>query len=273
MKRSRVNFEKTKLILEKYEFKTLQNDTGISTELQIYETHEPLTTHLIINEVKNGMVCLDLGSNIGYYAVIESNIVGKSGKIFAVEPSPVNYSLLKQNLENQKMANFLAFNIAIGDKNEEMEFIVREKSNWSKIKTGDEKISPEDRIIKIPVKTLDSFVDENNIEKIDIVRMDVEGFEYNILLGSKKVLKNFRPKLFIEIHKMYLGNEKTHQIFSQLKKQEYEIKYFIPRIYDAPIIGKLDDIKKLTINEILVKLEDNSLPDAFQVVLESNIKN
>ena len=172
IKRIKIDFKKTKFILGKYEFQTLENDKGISTELQIYETHEPLTTHLIINETKKGMVCLDLGSNIGYYAVIESNIVGKSGKIFAVEPSPVNFPLLKLNLKNQKIGNFSVYNIAIGDKNEEMEFIVSEKSNWSKIRIGDEKINPEDKIIKIPVKTLDSFVDENNIEKIDIIRMD-----------------------------------------------------------------------------------------------------
>jgi len=273
IKRRVVNHEKTKFLLGKYEFQTLHNDKGISTELQIYETHEPLTTHLIINEIKKGMVCLDLGSNIGYYAVIESNIIGELGKIFSVEPSPVNFPLLKLNLENQQLENFSVHNIAIGDKNEEMEFIVSEKSNWSKIKTGNEKINPEDRIIKIPVKTLDFFVDENNIKKVDIIRMDVEGFEYNILLGSQKVLKKFKPKLFIEIHKMYLGNKKTHYIFSELKKQEYEIKYYIPRIYDSPIIGKLDDIKTPTIDEVLIKLEEGSLPDAFQVVLENKIKN
>ena len=85
--------------------------------MQIYGTHEPLSTHLVLNEIKEKMVCLDLGSNIGYYAVIESNLVGKSGKIFAIEPSPTNFSLLKLNLEKQKMENFSVYNIAIGDTN------------------------------------------------------------------------------------------------------------------------------------------------------------
>jgi FkbM family methyltransferase len=268
IKRSNMSFEKNKLILGKYEFQTIENDEGISTELQIYESHEPLTTHLMINELKQDMVCIDLGSNIGYYAVIQSNMIGESGKIFAIEPSPVNFPILKSNLENQKKNNFLAYNIAIGDKNEEMEFIISSKSNWSKIRMNNEKINPEDKIIKIAVKTLDSFVKENNITKIDILRMDVEGFEYNILLGANEVLEKFKPKLFIEIHKMYLGKEKTCQIFNELKNKEYEIKYYIPRIYDSPVIGKLKDIKKITIDEIQNKLKNNTLPDAFQVVLE-----
>ena len=60
----------------------------------------------MIKELKQDMICLDLGSNIGYYAVIESNIIGQSGKIFAIEPSPVNFPILKINLENQKKNNF-----------------------------------------------------------------------------------------------------------------------------------------------------------------------
>jgi FkbM family methyltransferase len=269
IKKGNIDFKKNKLILGKYEFQTIENDEGISTELQIYESHEPLTTHLIINELKQDMICVDLGSNIGYYAVIESNLIGETGKIFAIEPSPVNFPILKSNLENQKKNNFLAFNIAIGDKNEEMEFIISSKSNWSKIRMNNEKINPEDKVIKIPVKTLDSFVNENNITKIDILRMDVEGFEYNILLGANKILEKFKPKIFVEIHKMYLGKEKTCEIFNELKNKGYEIEYYIPRIYDTPIIGKLKDIKKITIDQVLNKLSNDSMPDAFQVVLKN----
>ncbi len=268
IKRSNINFEKNKLILGKYKFQTIENDKGISTELQIYQSHEPLTTHLMIKELKQNMVCVDLGSNIGYYAVIESNIIGESGKIFAIEPSPVNFPILKLNLENQKKNNFSVYNIAIGDKNENMEFIISSKSNWSKIRMNDEKINPKDKIIKIPVKTLDSFVKENNIKKIDILRMDVEGFEYNIILGANRVLEKFKPKIFVEIHKMYLGKEKTYKIFSDLKNKGYEIKYYIPRIYDSPIIGELKDIEEITINNILNKLNNGTIPDTFQVVLE-----
>ena len=65
-----------------------------------------------------------------------------------------------------------------------------------------------------------------------------------------------------------MGKEKTYEIFNNLKNKGYEIKYYIPRIYDSPIIGKLDDIKKITIDVILNKLDNDTIPDAFQVVLE-----
>lgn len=268
IKRNRMGLKKNKTILGKYNMEILADDEGISTELQIYGIHEPLTTHLILNEIKEGMFCLDLGSNIGYYAIIESNIVGKSGKIFAIEPSPINFPILKMNLENQKKNNYLVNNIAIGEKDEEMEFIVSKKSNWSKIRIDNEEVNLGDEIVKIPVKTLDSFVNENNIEKIDILRMDVEGYEYNILKNAKKVLEKYEPKLLIEVHKMYLGTTKTFDMLKNLQRLGYEIKFFIPRIYDTPIIGKTSDIKKISMNEVLYKLERNNLPDAFQIVLE-----
>ena len=271
IKRNGINLTNKKTILGKYDIQTLPNDEGISTELQIYGIHEPLTTHLVLNEIKEGMVCLDLGSNIGYYAIIESNIVGKSGKIFAIEPSPINFPILKTNLENQKMENYTANNIAIGEKDEEMEFIVSKKSNWSKIRMNNEEINSGDEVIKIPVKTLDLFVKENSIEKIDVLRMDVEGYEYNILKGAEKILEEYKPKLLIEVHKMYLGTKKTLEMLKILENLKYEIKFFVPRVYDTPIIGKTQDIKKISMEEVLQKLENNDLPDAFQVILENKI--
>jgi hypothetical protein len=68
---------------------------------------------------------------------------------------------------------------------------------------------------------------------------------------------------------MYLGKEKTCEIFNELKNKGYEIEYYIPRIYDTPIIGKLKDIKKITIDQVLNKLSNDSMPDAFQVVLKN----
>ena len=82
--------------LDKYELSVIPNDIGISSELRIYKTHEPLVTSIVLNEVKQGMDCLDIGSNIGYYAILESKLVGETGKIFAIEPSSINFEYLNE---------------------------------------------------------------------------------------------------------------------------------------------------------------------------------
>ena len=74
---------------------------GTSAELLMFRTHEPISTKLVSKLLKKGMTCLDIGSNIGYYVLLENKIIGKEGKVIAIEPSPYNFQCLKKNLEFQ----------------------------------------------------------------------------------------------------------------------------------------------------------------------------
>ena len=168
------------------------------------------------------------------------------------------------------MNNFKIFNLAIGNKNAKLEFLISEKSNWSKIKEDSDIIGKNDTIITVPVKSLNLFCKENNLEKIDLIRMDVEGYEEKIIEGGKEILKNFKPILMIEIHKMYLGKERTIKILKELNELGYEIKYYYPRIFDTPIIAEKKDIKKISIEELVIQLNKNKSPEAFQLTLIKN---
>lgn len=275
VKKRNLEFKQEKIIqVNDYRMKIIPNDKGISSELMIYGNHEPLTTQIISKELNNGMNCLDIGSNIGYYALLESKKIGQSGNVWAIEPSPENFSTLIENIKLQDNKNVKAFNFAIGDQNGEIEFIISKKSNWSKIKEENDPIELGDKIIKVPLKTLDSFSEENNFEKIDLLRMDVEGYENKIILGGLKFLKKFKPIIMIEIHKMIMGENETKKILEKLKEMNYENRYFIPRIFDSQIIGNEKDIKRFTINDILKRLEEDKLPDVFQLTLkQENIQN
>jgi len=270
IKKRNLDLSQEKIIkVNNYKMKTISYDTGISSELLIYGNHEPITTGIILEEISEGMVCIDIGSNIGYYALLESMKIGKNGTVWAIEPSPENFPTLVYNTKLQVNQNIHTFNFAIGDKNSEIEFLISKKSNWSKVKDKNDLVRTEDKIIKVPVKTLDSFVKDNEIEKIDLLRMDVEGYENNIIDGATKTLIKFKPKIMIEIHKMILGKIGTRKILEKLSKINYENKFFIPRIFDSQIIGDKNDIKKYTIKDLLKKLENDSLPDTFQITLKS----
>ena len=97
----------------------------------MFKTHEPLTTKLLSKELKKGMTCLDVGGNIGYYTLLESNIVGNDGKVIAIEPSPPNFKHLKKNLSIQDAKNVDAYNFAAGDVDGEVNFLVYRESNGS----------------------------------------------------------------------------------------------------------------------------------------------
>ena len=76
------------------------NDPGISKTLAIVGKRELEHVYILKNELREGMTVWDIGANIGYYVLMEAKYVGSTGKVYAVEPSPSNYELLKKNLES-----------------------------------------------------------------------------------------------------------------------------------------------------------------------------
>jgi len=68
----------------------IPNDKGISERLLLFNVHEPLVTKLLIRELKEGMTCLEVGGNLGYYATLESKIVGDEGKIILEQTNDKN---------------------------------------------------------------------------------------------------------------------------------------------------------------------------------------
>jgi len=175
-------------------------DKGISRELAINKIHEAQSTKFLKGLLKKGDVVIDIGANIGYYVLIESKIVGKKGKIFAIEPSKRNFKLLTKNIKLNKAKNVKTFNFAVGDKDGYVEFIETQQSNRSYVNL----LSGEDATAKkyrVKMRSLDSFVKENEIEKVSLIRMDIEGFEAYALKGMQNILEKKLPDYFyIEFH-------------------------------------------------------------------------
>jgi len=252
----------------------IPGDKGISAQLLLYKTHEPLTTHMLIEELHEGMVCIDIGSNIGYYACLESNLVGKSGKVLAIEPSPQNFEYLKKNLKLQKFQNSEVYNFACGNKDGQTDFFISDRSNWSRIVNDKEQktIGDNTQTIQVDIQKLDTFVNEQKLKKINLIRMDVEGYETDIYQGMKKTIQEFDPVLHIEIHNIFLG-QKTGNFLKELKNDGFDVKYFIPQDMDLPIIGDISDVKEISIDELIEIGEQKELPKIFNVIFEKKIKN
>jgi len=253
-----------------YNLELLPNDDGISTELALFNTHEPLNTKLFAQNLKEGMICFDIGANIGYYTLLESKIVGDSGKIIAIEPSPVNFKQLQKNIQNENANNVELYQMAGGDKNGTLKFLLDPHSNLSRIISKEESEKISGNIIDVPVKKLDSFLDELSIKSLDLIRMDVEGYEFNILEGMKNSIKKFKPMIQMEVHTRILGNEKTQKLLEWLLEENYEVIYYITRQLDCPSVGDMDDVKHFSIHELINLLSEKQLPTAFLLFLKTS---
>lgn len=253
-----------------YKLQVIPGDLGISSELLMFKTHEPLTTKLLSKELKKDMVCLDVGGNIGYYTLFESNIVGENGKVIAIEPSPPNFQHLKKNLEIQNTENVDAYNFAAGDKDGEINFLVYEESNGSFTIPDGETTDLPGELIKVQAKRLDTFLDELKQDHVDFVRMDVEGYESHIIGGMINTIKKSKPMFQIEVHASIMGKEGTKKFLKTFQDFGYEAKYYVPRDIDLPIIGTMGDVKYHSIDTLLEMLENDTLSHFFNLCLENN---
>jgi len=174
-------------------------DPGISYRLIVNGSREEGHVEQIQNALKAGMKGIDIGANIGYYVLIESQLVGPGGKIFCIEPAPDNFSLLKKNItENNFNDRTKCFQYLIGDKNGPGKLFLSEAANSHSVS------AVSNRWVGVPMLTLDEFLASQNIDpsEIDFLRMDIEGYEvmaiphmHKLFTGRKKPLK-----LFIEVH-------------------------------------------------------------------------
>ncbi len=252
--------------------KILPGDKGISTELFFFKGHEPLTTKILSNELKKGMNCLDVGSNIGYYVLLEAKIVGKNGRVIAIEPSLQNFKILQENVTLQKFSNVRVFHFACGNRDGNGNFLTFDRSNWSRIDEKFFKALSSNKIVsseKIEIKKIDSFIEQIGIKKLDIIRMDIDGYEYMVLDGMIHTLKKFKPTLIIETHRAIMGLSKTKEFLKKLDDLSYEAQCYIPRDLDFSLIANLKQIEKFSISEVCQKMEQNLIPDTFTLVLKS----
>jgi FkbM family methyltransferase len=264
--------------VNEYKMQIIPTDKGISAELAMFNSHEPLTTKVLASLLRKGMVCLDIGSNIGYYALLESKIVGKDGRVICVEPSPLNFQFLKKNLAMEGESELDTYNIAVGDVEGHIDFMTGGESNLCRVITYNEHdrlLSDEHKkqIIQVRIRQIDSLIKEINPHRIDFIRMDPEGYEHSIYRGMKDTVQRFKPMLLIEFHINYLGITGTRKLLEDLKNDGYESLHYIPRWMDNPIISNNKYIQSISIGDLLVKLDKDSLPAGFNIFLANTNPN
>jgi FkbM family methyltransferase len=182
------NIQEYKMYLNLYDF-------GLSKQLFINGIREPECTRIMKQILKKDMIIAEIGANIGYYALMEASIIGENGKIYAIEPFPPNFELLKKNIELNSYEKIIElYNIAISNKPGITKLYIKDKHNLCNMLDSECK-----DFIEVETKTLDDFIENKKLP--DLIRMDVEGYEYYILEGMKKTLEKCDScKMFIEVH-------------------------------------------------------------------------
>lgn len=182
---------------------------------------EPAVTQVIERKARPGMIALDVGADIGYYALQLSRLVSSTGKVIAFEPIPAARHRLEHNIELNGLTNIEVCGYALG--NQPGTVYLEDPLQKSRINLN--KSSAGERDIEVPIKRLDDLVGELNLPSVDIVKMDIEGAEHLALLGMEQSLRRFRPILIVEVHNHFLPlfGSSSEQLLTWLQTLGYEI--------------------------------------------------
>lgn len=170
-------------------------DKSDSLSLGVLGIYEPAVTRIFKENITNGCVVLDIGAHIGYYTLIAARLVGKEGHVFAFEPNPTNFGLLKKNVEINGYTNVTLVQKAISNKTGKAELYLNEVSSG-----GHSIFDPHDgsRTVEVDVTCLDDYFKDYG-GTINFIKMDIEGAEALAIQGMSLLLaKNQNVKIITE---------------------------------------------------------------------------
>jgi len=229
------------------EMAVLPKDPGISRELALYKIHEPLATHLLMKTLEPGMNVVDIGGNIGYYAMLEARMVGVTGQVIAIEPMPKNSEQLCNNVRNNGYRQIQIYKMAIGDRNGTASMYVSGKSNWHSLRRNPSTVGE----IQVPVSTLDSLLSSLDLASVDLVRMDLEGYEVVVINGMLQAIEKYSPRLLVELHPDLLGKESMLEYLGKLERLGYNVEWLFEQERDLPLRWRFLRIETPTMRELM----------------------
>jgi FkbM family methyltransferase len=160
--------------------------------------YEPDVRALLLGFLKPGYTFIDCGANVGYFSVQASGLVGRVGKVVSIEANPVTFKLLQRNLNENE--SIVSINCALTAQSGYVElFVPSDGDVYSSLHAdGLVKESSTIRSMTVPSRTLDDIVVELGLDRIDVVKIDIEGGELDVLRSSPLVLSRFRPVVIVE---------------------------------------------------------------------------
>ena len=169
-------------------------DAGVELSLFQTGTYEKGTLYFIASCLNRGDCFIDIGANIGLMSIFASQCVGNSGKILAFEAHPETHELLLENIQLNKIENIKTFNFALGNETGKATIY----DNWNVNRGGASLVIHAENStgFEVDVKTLDEVIQNDFQPKM--IKIDVEGFEFQVLKGATNTIKNCKPILIIE---------------------------------------------------------------------------
>lgn len=175
----------------------------------------------------------DIGAHIGVLTLFFAKKVGPTGQVSSFEPNPESFALLNRNIALNRLHNVQTFNLALGEKRGEQTLIYGqyEGGRGTLDQARQAKLLAEEaglaiRHATVQVDSLDHCIAAGALRDPDFVKIDVEGYEYHVLIGMQETLRRYKPALLVEMHGMNRPHliENLRKVVTLLIAEGYEIR-------------------------------------------------
>lgn len=169
---------------------------SIDRNLYYLGTYELATTEMIRRFLRRDGVCIDVGSHTGSIALFASKIAAE-GKILAYEPVSILQKRLRENISLNHVQNIKPIQVALGAEEGKLDISVNHNNRGSSsLQPNKSEVYAKKEQVK--VDTLDHQVSSEKLARVDMIKIDVEGFEASVLRGAKTTIQKYRPVLIVE---------------------------------------------------------------------------
>lgn len=198
---------------------------GVSTHIWRYGFFEEDVCTFILQYVQQGMSVFDVGAHYGFFSLLASSIVGKTGQVLSLEPTPSTFSVLKANVSSHN--NVRVLNCAVSDRCDEIDFwdfgMVQSAYNsvfGMKTKHQDQ-YANQASLVRVKAVSIDSVVESEAVE-VNCVKIDAESSEMAILSGMRNTIERYHPIIILELGDFQVsGSHRSSELVYWLSNRGY----------------------------------------------------
>jgi len=239
--------------------KLLPNDLGLSRELMLTGVHEPVFNFYLKHLIKEDSVIIDVGGNLGYSTILFAKYAPR-GKVICLEPNPVLFKLLKRNISTNNFMHVIPLLCAASNKSGFGLLYVN--PYYPQLAHLDSGLKSDGIIYKVKIISIDRLVQLFRLNKVDLIKLDVEGFEWEVLEGALNTIRAHKPNIAVEVHLINDNSIRKMISFLDWLRSQYEFCILVLRIYDY-WLARVEDISVIMKSEELVKILNDK---TFQLI-------
>lgn len=204
--------------------------------------YEPNEMYAMAQLIKPGMCFVDVGANAGIFTIMAARLTGERGVVHAFEPSPRDRVRLEANISLNRLTNVTVHSEALGRSPGKAVLTVSGAERPGHNTIGGFMYAEDAAAysIEVEVTTLDDVAEATRLTRLDVMKVDVEGFETAVLQGGRAALARFRPVMVVEAQDESLrqAGSSASELLALVRELDYEVKVFGPSGMAEPVDGE-----------------------------------